>query len=614
MSTNIAKTGNDINNNVIMILNEYVKNNEYDKLFDELSRIVEYLKQNEAYIPDLLEYCVSYYWSKFNFKADCSYFIKYFSEIPLKKWKREHLSGLKPFFAMFRYEELVSDEEYIAFMNIIYTLTKPEKEHIIELKNNRMFKELKVGFISYDFGPHPVGRFILALLKNRLNFETVCYYAYDTRGLNNPIQNAIKENVSKYYDVSGYDDQKLANVVLEDEVDILIDLGGLSHNSKLNIMASRLAPIQMSYIGFPGTTGYYNIDYTIVDRITDPPEYSSSFYTEKLIYVDKTFLCYTCEPSDDMISYDPPCIINGFITIGSFCNPHKYSEKTLSLWKKIMDILPDSRFFIQSFFFKNNEDIDLQKQRFSNFGIDLGRIDFYQRDEFGNYFANYNKVDFILDTYPFNGATTTCDAFSMSVPVVSLAGHTHTSRVTASMLVNMNLPELIAYSDEEFIQKAVDLAKDIKKLTLLRRVIRDKFMHSPLTDTVSYKIELEKKFRDVYIKYMIDNMNKFNRSSYNIDSSVLVNEAITSMFYIEYILLDINSINNEMLSAILEESYHVHLMLCRFLKKAYAQNNDALQILERYNELVKILTKNPDIETLKRLINSIMKIIKMFIS
>lgn len=439
------------------------------------------------------------------------YFDNYSASLSEEEKERDasYKNSLVNVFSQNLYAEHFSAERHIEMMNEIYRRFTPAHVNTFDL-NCPCNGEINIGFLSSDLRLHPVGRFLFSLFKEKVINSGIRYFCYDTftgdKSINDDDLTAkLKDLSDKFVDISQMDNDEAERLLLKDRIDILFDLNGVLNGSRRELVMRRLAPVQFTWLGWPSTSAILNADYCIVDRITDPVEYSQRFYTEKLVYMSKTFLCYPLihdYENDPLLQIkEPPFKKNGYITFGSFANGLKLTDKTLRAWDKILKLKPNSRIAIRSMSENRNEiSAKALKRKFINSGIDMSRIDFYKAVPLGEYLSHYNDVDIMLDTFPFCGATTTCDAFSMGVPVVSLFGERHHERVGLSMLTNVGLSDLAAGTVDEYVEKAVKLSEDTERLTALKMTLKDILFNSPLSDTLSFKKEFENVMREIYNK------------------------------------------------------------------------------------------------------------------
>ncbi|MDQ7787567.1 MAG: tetratricopeptide repeat protein [Thermodesulfovibrionales bacterium] len=421
--------------------------------------------------------------------------------------------------------EIQSDYN-VGYSNILFTMTYDDKnnpktvfsEHIKfaeqferpliahrfpHLNESVSDRRLRVGYVSPDFRTHSVGYFIEPVLSahTHTNFEIFCY-----ADVVNPdeVTKRIQGYTDHWLSIVGKPDEDVAELIREHRIDILVDLTGHTGHNRMLLFARKPAPIQVSWIGYPATTGLSAIDYKIVDTYTDPPGLTDHFYTEELIRMPECFLCYL-PPAEcpDKIA-DPPVLSAGHICFGSFNNFSKISAKTVEMWAQILQAVPDASLLLKAKCFADEQTRQHAKKLFSLRNIDIGRIEFLPWEPSSlPHLSLYNRIDIALDTFPYNGTTTTCEALWMGVPVITLAGNTHASRVGVSLLSNVGLPELIAKTEYEYSEIALNLSHDIRKLNLLRNTLRNMMASSPLMDSKKFIQYLEKSYHDIWADYCI---------------------------------------------------------------------------------------------------------------
>jgi len=361
-------------------------------------------------------------------------------------------------------------------------------------------RRLRIGYVSPDFRRHSVSYFIEPILKahRREQFETYCYSDVSSP---DEITGRIQMSADNWRSIVGMTDEEVCESILKDKIDILVDLAGHTENNRLLVFANKPAPVQISWIGYPATTGLSTIDYKLVDSFTDPIGTSEVFYTEKLIRLPDGFLCYLPENESPPIA-DSPILTTGHITFGSFNNFNKLSTETISLWAKILRAIPNARLIIKSLSLSKKAIRQYAIDKFIQEGFDMDRVELMPWiDSTRMHLDTYNRIDIALDTFPYNGTTTTCEALWMGVPVISLAGNTHVSRVGVSLLSNAGLQDLIAKTEDEYIDIAMTLANDVKGLQSLRKELRDTMAQSPLTDEKRFMGNLEECYRKMWDKW-----------------------------------------------------------------------------------------------------------------
>ena len=243
------------------------------------------------------------------------------------------------------------------------------------------------------------------------------------------------------------------------------------------------------------------MDYRIVDRYTDPPGMTDEFYTEKLIRMPESFLCYQPEKNSPEAG-TLPALSTGYVTFGSFNIISKISPEAIVTWSRILKEVPKSRLLLKAKGLFDGDTREYLSALFKQQGITEERIIFmFHTKSYTDHLAVYNNIDIGLDTFPYHGTTTTCEALWMGVPVITRAGDKHASRVGVSLLSNIGLPELIAQTEEEYIEIAVKLSEDLEKLRYLRERLRDMTTNSPLTNSERFTAELEDRYRTMWQTY-----------------------------------------------------------------------------------------------------------------
>jgi predicted O-linked N-acetylglucosamine transferase (SPINDLY family) len=367
-------------------------------------------------------------------------------------------------------------------------LTEPFAPFIAPFQNERSSsRRLKIGYVSPNFHTHSVAYYIKPVLSkhDHGNFEIFCY-----SDVSNPDDTTIRLQgyADKWRNILNIPDEEVAQLIRNDKIDILVDLAGHT-GPRMLLFANKSAPIQVTWIGYPVTTGLSTMDYKVVDHYTDQPGKSEHLYTETLLRMPQTFLCYLPEEESPDLG-ELPALKKGHITFGSFNNLPKLSPEMFSLFSEILSLIPDSHLLMKAGSLTDHDTRQYVLDIFKRKGIEETRIEFMSWMPSKREHLNaYNSVDIALDTYPYNGTTTIC--MWMGSPVISLSGEPHASRIGASLLSNIGLPDLIAKDKNEYIQKAVDLANDVKKLELLRSRLRDMMIHSPLTDATAFTAHLE---------------------------------------------------------------------------------------------------------------------------
>jgi predicted O-linked N-acetylglucosamine transferase (SPINDLY family) len=361
-------------------------------------------------------------------------------------------------------------------------------------------RRLKIGYLSPDFRCHSVAYFIEPVIgaHDREGYEVFCY---SDVAKPDEVTARIRGLADQWRDVSPLPDERIADLIRSDEIDILVDLAGHTAKNRLLVFARKPAPLQVSWIGYPSTTGLKTVDYKIVDQYTDPAGFSEQYYTEQLVRLPDCFLCY--QPDREAPDIKPlPAMKNGFITFGSFNNLAKVSEDIAITWAEILKAEPSSRLIIKAKGLISERARKNVGEFFRRQGIAENRIKLHPPiPSVAKHLAFYSRIDVALDTFPYNGATTTCEALYMGVPVVTLAGNTHASRVGSSILRNLGLHDLIAESNDTYESIAKRFTDNVKHLLELRDSLRGMMTRSLLTDAKRFTGNLEKAYRDMWTQW-----------------------------------------------------------------------------------------------------------------
>lgn len=356
-------------------------------------------------------------------------------------------------------------------------------------------KPLKIGYVSADFRRHSVSFFIDALLRHHDPRE-VQVFCYSDVAQPDAVTRRFQALVPTWRDVAGWDDERLRALIRSDEIDVLVDLAGHTNGNRLSMFAKRAAPVQVSALGYPATTGVAAMDYRLCDAITDPPG-SEGFSTEDLMRLHALH-CFT-PPDAAPEPSPPPALARGYVTFGSFNKLAKVSDATIALWAGVLTAVPSSRLVLKTKPLVESETCAALARRFAVHGVDAARLDLrgWQPGDAGH-LAAYGDVDIALDTFPYNGTTTTCEALWMGIPVVSLAGRGHAARVGASLLTSGGLRAWCASTEEEFKDIAVKGANDLTALAALRGGLRDQLRASRLCDGLTYTRDVESAYRAMF--------------------------------------------------------------------------------------------------------------------
>ncbi|HSH73182.1 MAG TPA: tetratricopeptide repeat protein [Methylophilaceae bacterium] len=364
---------------------------------------------------------------------------------------------------------------------------------IVNIKDPKPYRKLRIGYLSPDFFDHAVSIFIIPILINhdQNNFETFCYHVDKIR---DDVTEELKSISNHWRDCFDWSTESIVKKIKNDDIDILIDLAGHTTNSRLDLFAARAAPIQITWLGYINTTGLSAMDYRIVDSNSDPEGIAERYHTEKLLRLPNTQWCFN-KPRQ-LIDVSPlPALTNKFITFGSFNRYSKLSEKILSLWAKLLIQIAGSKLVIADV-----PEIELESIRefFTSKNININRLEFYGRMSTESFRELHHKVDIGLDSHPYSGGTTTCESLWMGVPTLTLVGETSISRSTSSLMQTLKLPAWITYTEEEFLKAAILHMSDLQKLATLRFNLREQVESSSIMDASQFTKDLENAFRGVW--------------------------------------------------------------------------------------------------------------------
>lgn len=398
------------------------------------------------------------------------------------------------------YNDLGPDEIFAAHKNLMSHMHRKTSSPFFFTQQADPTRRLRIGYVSPNFYRHSVTYFLEAILATHRHdvFEIFCYAT-------SPKQDEVTEKISKSADIWreiwALNDEQVAKVIHDDAIDILIDLTGHTPGNRLPVFAMKPAPIQISYLGYPNTSGLTEIDYRLTDNLADPKGVTDKWHSEKLVRFPHCFLCYT-PPAQCSEVKPPPVVSKGHITYGSFNNLAKINETVVETWARILQKTPKATLFLKNKQLADRETHEQILKIFSRHGINPERIILAPMTESLNEHLDlYGEIDIALDTFPYNGTTTTCEALWMGVPVITLAGETHAGRVGVSLLTTMGLDTLITDSIDAYIEKAVQLAAESERLIELRKSMREGMRNSPLTDAKGFTNSLEDAYRDMWKKW-----------------------------------------------------------------------------------------------------------------
>lgn len=363
---------------------------------------------------------------------------------------------------------------------------------------NGVARPLRIGIISPDLRTHPVATFIEPWLRHH-DRAAVELFVYQTNRIADAVTKRLRPLAHTWRIMDTVDDAGLAQAVAADACDIAMDLSGHTHAHSLGAFVLHPAPVQVTYLGYPATTGLSAIDWRITDAVADPVGHTEAFHAERLLRLSPCFLCYTPPAETDAPAPRPPRDPAAPITFGSFNTIQKLSDATIDLWSRVLAAVPDARLLL-----KGGQGADAPaaahlRDRFARRGVEPSRVEIVDRTpSAAAHLAMYNRVDIALDPTPYNGTTTTCEALWMGVPVITLAGDRHAARVGTSLLSCVGVDELVAADADMYVAHAAALARDAVRRLGYHACLRERLLRSPLCDARTFAQRLDSALLDAY--------------------------------------------------------------------------------------------------------------------
>jgi len=370
-------------------------------------------------------------------------------------------------------------------------------------------RRIKIGYVSPDLRHHVVGTNLLPLLREHNSvrnrgekdgqFEIICYASVEKP---DSMSQRLQSFTDGWRDISKMSDSEAADLVRRDQIDILVDLTLHMADNRLLLFARKPAPVQVSYLGYCGGTGLTEIDYRISDPNMDPSEDDLKYYSEKTVRLANSYWCYQ-RPDPAPQTMPPPVLKNGYVTFGCMNNFAKVTAKTLDTWGRILGAVPNSKLIIHAQEGGHRQRVWDRMAEISGRSLETIKkdVEFVGKQDFWKYLQTFHRIDIVLDPFPYGGGITTCDGLWMGVPVITFSGNTAVGRGGRSILTNIGLPEWVAYSTDEYVQKAAELASDLGRLKNLRETMRERMLRSPLMDAVDFAREVEKAYREMWGKW-----------------------------------------------------------------------------------------------------------------
>jgi predicted O-linked N-acetylglucosamine transferase (SPINDLY family) len=372
---------------------------------------------------------------------------------------------------------------------------EPLRKYILTHSNDLSpDRRLRIGYVSPDFRDHSVGRNLLPLFQHhdRRQFEITCYAHVRCP---DAMTGEFQRNADGWRNIAAVSDEQVAKQIRQDRIDVLVDLALHTANNRLLVFARKPAPVQATFAGYPGSTGLSAIDYRLSDPYLDPPDMDESVYSERTIRLPDSFWCYDPLEGREIPVNSLPARETGVFTFGCLNKFFKLNESVLALWARVLREVENSRLLILA---QPGGHRRRTLDRLAREGIASTRVEFSPPQPRLEYLKLYHRIDLGLDSFPYNGHTTSLDSFWMGVPVVTLAGQTVVGRGGLSQLTNLGLPELIARTPEQYVRLAAELAGDLPRLAELRRTLRGRMEASALMDAPRFARNIEAAYRQMW--------------------------------------------------------------------------------------------------------------------
>ncbi len=352
-------------------------------------------------------------------------------------------------------------------------------------------RRLRIGYVSGDFRDHVLGRYVMPLFREHDHgrFEIFCY-AHVRRP--DALTTEFRERADHWREIAGLSDEQAAGQVRRDRIDILVDLTLHMNNARLLIFARKPAPVQLTFAGYPGTTGLETIDYRLSDPHLDPPGGDESVYSERTLRLPDSFWCYDPLECRDVEVNPLPALVRGGVTFGCLNSFSKINPSVLGLWARLLLQVPSARLMLLAHAGSHRERTrSFMKER----GLDPERIEFAGFQPRRKYLELYHHIDIGVDCFPYNGHTTSLDSLWMGVPVITLSGQTAVGRGGRSILCNLGLSELVASTPEQYVRLAAELAGNLEQLRHLRGALRARMLGSRLMNAAKFARDVETAYR-----------------------------------------------------------------------------------------------------------------------
>jgi len=349
--------------------------------------------------------------------------------------------------------------------------------------------KIRLGFLSGDFSDHPVARFFLPIVRHfdRERFDLHCF---STAGIDDRTTRTIRGLCTRWEAVAALSDAEIVRNVRAHEIDVLIDLAGHTSRNRVRILSARPAPVLVSYLGYPNTSGVEEVDYRISCERADPTEEGGRYFTEEIVRIEPFFLCYE-PPRGTPEVRPPPVILRGKLTFGCLSNVAKISDQVVKTWSALLEAIPSSRLLLKERQFSDSTFAERFARRFASHGIARDRLIFRGRASPAVHLGTFHEVDLCLDPFPYNNTTISFESLWMGVPFVTLAGDRHAARIGLAILHALGLTDMVAGDPDDYVARARNAVADLDRLSTLRLGLRRRMIESGLCDGTRFARKFE---------------------------------------------------------------------------------------------------------------------------
>jgi protein O-GlcNAc transferase len=453
-----------------------LQDTKYDSsiFLNQTNDLFEEAKINFGYNEKLVSSIIRVYKHQANLNKTLFYLEKQFEKGELNQ------SGFASWIFFNNYKKNWTQSDFLKYSKLFSDkIENFNPSNLVEL-NRKKNSKIRIGFLSSEIlGKHSITYFLETIFKdyNKDKFEI---YLYLDNAIEDENTNEFKILVKKFINVSSLEDIEAFNLIRSDNIDIMFDITGVTLSNRVSLFKNRMAPKQISWLGYCNTSGLENMDYLIADKNLIYDE-EKNYYSEKIIYMPNIWNCHSGLNSIRSFS-DPPCLKEKNITFGSFNNFNKINDQVISVWSQILLKVKNSKLILKS---SLKMDKSFLKKEFEKYGV-IDSIKFLEKRKLESHYNLYKNIDIALDTFPYNGVTTTFEALAMGVPVITMKGYNFNSRCGESIIKNLGVEDLIANNEDDYILKAQKIANDKDKLLELRKNIFKISHETPLFDTKQF--------------------------------------------------------------------------------------------------------------------------------